>query len=365
MGSTSSYGGGSIESLGLDAVGSGNPNTTAGAALIATDASAIGASAGSTDTVQGVLEAIHSALGGGGGGTVQGTDGTYDIQATNEGATAGNARGENSVDLQTVRSAANQVASAANTVIAGGSGNRASAQGSVVGGGESNFSANTYATIAGGGSHTSSGNGSSIGGGLTNSASGTASTVPGGSTCNASAHYSTVGGGQDNTASATHSIIPGGNAATATHKGELAHASSLFSGTPGTAQRSVLQWVDETTNAAQAEMFLDNSSARFTLSNDDLYHATIKVMAVAADGSFALWTWLNVVAVKIGAGNVAVTNGGTSVTPDITAGSTDMSVCLVDVDADTGNAALRIQVTGIAATTIKWFAYADCGKVNF
>ena len=44
---------------------------------------------------------ISDTAGGGGGGTVQGTDATYDIQATNDGATDGNARGENSVDLST------------------------------------------------------------------------------------------------------------------------------------------------------------------------------------------------------------------------------------------------------------------------
>lgn len=46
----------------LGDVGSGNPNTTSGAALIGTDASAIGGDAGSTDTVQGVLEAFQSAI---------------------------------------------------------------------------------------------------------------------------------------------------------------------------------------------------------------------------------------------------------------------------------------------------------------
>lgn len=43
-------------------IGSGNPNTTAGASFIGTDASAIGGDAGSTDTVQGVLEAYQSAI---------------------------------------------------------------------------------------------------------------------------------------------------------------------------------------------------------------------------------------------------------------------------------------------------------------
>jgi hypothetical protein len=47
----------------LGGVGTGNPNTTAGAALVGTDASALGPVAGATDTVQAVLEAIVAALG--------------------------------------------------------------------------------------------------------------------------------------------------------------------------------------------------------------------------------------------------------------------------------------------------------------
>lgn len=51
----------------LDNVGSGNPNTTSGASKVGTDASAIGANAGTTDTVQGVLEALSSAITSAGG----------------------------------------------------------------------------------------------------------------------------------------------------------------------------------------------------------------------------------------------------------------------------------------------------------
>ena len=48
-------------------------------------------------------------------GVVQGLDATYDIQPVNEGATAGNARGENSVDLCTSRSNAYYVTEGANS----------------------------------------------------------------------------------------------------------------------------------------------------------------------------------------------------------------------------------------------------------
>jgi len=71
----------------------------------------------------------------GGGGTIQPTNSNlYNIRATLEGATAGNPRGEYSVDLQTKRSSADQVASGEGSAIVGGANNEASADYSVVGG---------------------------------------------------------------------------------------------------------------------------------------------------------------------------------------------------------------------------------------
>ena len=103
----------------------------------------------------------------GGGGTVQGTDGTYDIQATSEGGIiAGNARGEYSVDLQTYRFAATKVASGLGSVIAGGSDNTASA---------------IYTVVSGGGSNTASADLATVGGGTSNTASGKLSVISGGS----------------------------------------------------------------------------------------------------------------------------------------------------------------------------------------
>ena len=86
---------------------------------------------------------------GGSGGTVQGTDAVYDIQATNEGAVAGNVRGENSVDLQTLRANVDEVASGTTSSIIGGIDNRASGGNSTVLGGQDNI-ASAYATLAAG-----------------------------------------------------------------------------------------------------------------------------------------------------------------------------------------------------------------------
>jgi len=87
-------------------------------------------------TQQSVKAYVDTSVAGVSGGTVQGTDGTYDIQATNEGAGAGNARGEYSIDLQLSRDAVTDVASGVGSVLVGGRGNSAPGVHAVVIGGE-------------------------------------------------------------------------------------------------------------------------------------------------------------------------------------------------------------------------------------
>lgn len=122
-------------------------------------------------------------LASGGGGTVQGTGvNTYNIRATDDGSLAGNARGENSVDLQTSRTVNTQVASGPssavlsgdrntasniNAVALGGFANTASGQRSLVFGnsstatatdavtwGNTNTNSGPYSSCMGGNSHT-------------------------------------------------------------------------------------------------------------------------------------------------------------------------------------------------------------------
>ncbi len=110
-------------------------------------------------------------------GTVQGTDGTYDIQATDEGTVAGNARGENSVDLQTDRANATEVASGVNSAIVGGQDNTASGISSFIGGGQNNEALSQYAGVIGGTGNVASGANSFVVGGYSNTASGDRGTV--------------------------------------------------------------------------------------------------------------------------------------------------------------------------------------------
>lgn len=114
----------------------------------------------------------------------------------------GNARGANSVDLQTDRSAASKVASGTTSVVAGGYNNVASGTSSTVGGGQSNTASSGSSTVAGGSSNTAStGLSATVGGGVGNTASGASSTIPGGDNNTASGAYSFAAGRK---ARATH-----------------------------------------------------------------------------------------------------------------------------------------------------------------
>ena len=172
----------------------------------------------------------NAPAGGGGGGTIQAGAGNLGIRATDEGTTAGNTRGSYSVDLQTRRSTATQVASGSRSVIGGGysntaSGtdshvgggflNTASATWSHIGGGVGNTASGTYSHVGGGGNNTAYGTHSHVGGGYLNTAYGTHSHVGGGSSNSASESGSNIGGGGNNTASGTYSHIGGGKFNTA------------------------------------------------------------------------------------------------------------------------------------------------------
>ncbi len=122
----------------------------------------------------------------------------------------GNVRGLHAVDLQSARSASDQVASGDYSVISGGKRNTASGFGSTVSGGLQNTAGGRYSTAGGGSLNAANGYGSTVNGGIVNGASGPYSTVSGGHWNTASGSYSTVGGGYQNSASGPYSTIGGG-----------------------------------------------------------------------------------------------------------------------------------------------------------
>ena len=152
---------------------------------------------------------------------------------------AGNARGSNSVDLQSSRTNSTQVASGDYSVIGGGRNNRA---------------LNIY------------------------------STVSGGRGIRASGDYSTVGGGRGNHATAEYSTAAGGYSALADKYGQNAYASGGFA-VLGDAQTSVFILRNTTSAAGWTNLYLDGTSQNISLSSSATWTFNIIVVGKQTGGT--------------------------------------------------------------------------------
>jgi hypothetical protein len=132
--------------------------------------------------------------------------GALQAQATTSSATGGNARGANAVDWQTLRSAASQVASSAQTVISGGAYNTVTGgYGSIVGGTGNLVSG--FASFVGSGSAVQSTGALSVAvGGDSNTAQGSNSAVVGGKSNSSAGYLNFIGGGFTNSGTSNSAV---------------------------------------------------------------------------------------------------------------------------------------------------------------
>ncbi len=251
-------------------------------------------------------------------------------QLPDSAATGGNARGANAVDLQTLRTAATQVASGTYAVITGGRRNTASAEGAAVVGGESNAATGQF---------------SFVGSGSSNSATNLRAAVLGGS---------------DNVANGEYSWVPGGYfAGTRGIFGRGAWAGGRIAAT-GDAQSGEHPLLRQTTDATATRLTADNAVAgaanTINMPNFSTYAGTLTIAAKAAGGTAAATFRVSVSAVRgNGAGTVVVYEGaGTGILPAASNGTG--SAWRLDIAADTTNGGIAVTVTGAAATTINWSA---------
>lgn len=334
----------------------------------------------------------------------------------------GNARGTDAVDLQVSRVVITQVASGANAAIGGGLNNTASAAASTVAGGQSNNASGAGAFIGSGGSNISSAISSAVvcgdsntarsqessvvggrnniagdagaanhrafvGGGDANTATGQESAVCGGNTNTASGTQSGICSGDTNTASGDESIVCGGNTnqatntrsailggrlnicsgqnasvlggarATANKYCQVAHGTDVFA-INGSAQASDIIWAVTTTDAtANVEMFLDSGTSRATVPNNTSWIFRIMLVARTSAGLDSIYESVGVIR------NNAGTTSVSAVTTTEVFDGAGLPASPVTVDADDPNDALRIRVTGIGATTIRWVATARLVEV--
>jgi hypothetical protein len=244
-----------------------------------------------------------------------------------------------------------------------------SAEYSFVGGGTNNVvgSGSLFSVIAGGEQNfigTNGLNNTVSGGGWNGIRSVYGGTVSGGyyNTLGDLADYSTVSGGYDNLVadSAAYATIPGGRNAAAVSFGQLAYASGS-SQWYGDAQSSLFVLRNATTNAAQAELFLDGSSQRMLVPEAGSWTYHILLVARSATGNSACYEAKG--GVKNVNGNISLVGSSpstmTSVTSEIT------SLPAPRVQADTANGALVLRVTGVSGQRIHWVARVQTAELIF
>lgn len=310
------------------------------------------------------------------------------IQSTPSG---GNARGSKAVDLQVDRAANTQVASGADSVVAGGKNNTGSGSNSTVSGGSGNLASGTNATVSGGTANTASDTSATVSGGTTNTASKDLATIGGGSLNTASGSGAAVLGGQANTASGGNASVLGGsfniasatdattvggtaNQATATYSvasgntalankhAQKSHSAGAFF-TGGDSQATELIWRNLTTDATPTELFLDGAALRAVVPLNTTWGGIMTIVGRSSAGVGAVWE------VKFGIQNNANTVSlisavSVAMIADGTGGSWGVTGNAA-VTADNINKTLKVAMTGFAATNIRWTAHARFVEVNY
>lgn len=314
-------------------------------------------------------------------------------------AAGGNKRGNYAVDWQTLRAAADQVASGIAAVVGGGESNKSSNFDSTVAGGSFNQATGIASTVGGGSANQATGNQSTVAGGSSNLATNFRATIGGGRFNAASGQYATIAGGQDNTASGNHTFNGGGelnvvsgayasvlsgyaNLANAknsavlggaygTTRGIIGYAAfpshdSPIAAAAGVSQGGLVILGRQTTNATPTILSSDANAAsaanQLILANNSAAYVFGYVIANVT-GAGDTKSWIMSATVKRGANAATTTVVGSIVASqqaDAGASTWDVTVA-----ADTTNGGLAVTVTGQASTTIRWACKLETVEVAY
>lgn len=288
-------------------------------------------------------------------------------------ATGGNKRGQASTDLQKTRNAATQVASGTDSFIGCGIRNTASgAQSGVVAGstnissgtqcgvlsGNNNTASNSASAVVAGASNSASGNNAIVGAGLANLATNTNSGVLCGISNQATGVRAGVLCGESNTASGESSWIPGGVQSStrslfAAYSWSGARRSSNFDN-----QCIGMTVQGTTTNATPTIITADRAAASATnvmvLPNNSSFTGKVHITARESVNGHQYDLYLHVVGAR---GASAATTTVKATNPDYTYTDPALTGVSATVVANTTRGSLEVQVTGLASTTIDWFAH--------
>lgn len=380
----------------FDASGSTSPTPIQSSGILITDTTAIQTTAGNArgtsavdlqpvrTNVTEVASGNNSVISGGLNNTASGAESVVSGGDTNTASNTNATVGGGNVNVasalsSTVGGGALNTASASYATIAGGRSNIASGLESFVGGGNTNEASGTQAVIGGGELNTSTGNDSTVAGGRNNDSTGDKASVGGGVDNVASALNTTIAGGSGNTVSAANGSCLGGLSNTVTGEraaclggataalnkyGQVGYAATRFAAN-GDCQTSEVIWSIATTDAtANVEMLLDGVGGTQRASIDTGSTWAFHIIGVARRDTGVSISFEVKGAIQNNAGTTALVAAVTAaVIADGTGGA--LTIANFVVDADNGNDALRIRVTGIAAQNWRWTAHARLVEVKY
>jgi hypothetical protein len=256
------------------------------------------------------------------------------------------------------------------SAILGGSDSTASGSRAAVVGGSSNTASGTNAAVVGGASNNVSGEVSAIVSGESNNASGVYCFIGSGYVCNATSSFASVLSGTYNTASGDSSAVLGGrNGTTRIISGSVVTSASAspIQAAAGVQQTATLVLGRQTTDATATRLTSNTSAASTTnqviLPNNSAYTFQGTCIAnVTAGGTTSGWKFEGVI--KRGA-NAASTTLVAAVTPTVIAQDAGASTWVLAITADTTNGGIKVEVTGAAATTIRWVVKIETTEVTF
>lgn len=172
----------------------------------------------------------------------------------------------------------------------------------------------------------------------------------------------------DNNVAGGYAAVAEGRANNAT--GNLSHAAGYFTNTNNynewgrghliatgpsiTGQYGFLNFVERTTNATPTEIFLDSTSQRMSIISGSVYSVNMTVVAQDSLGNTSVWTWFGVIKNVSGTTAFVGTPMYTTIAQDLS-----MITTTIVISADNTNDSLKVEVTGLAATTINWTATAQ------
>jgi hypothetical protein len=268
--------------------------------------------------------------------TPKGT-GSISAQVPDATTAGGDARGVNATDFQRVRGNANQVASGERSFIAGGVNNRASGTNSFIGGCNDSV------------------------------ASGTSSCVVGSWSGNATSNRTTVIASFSSTASGEQTAVICGRDSSATAEGALAIgreavsnlANMIAEGNGGFAAQHIrFNLRGTTTTNSAVELLGGTGGNRLRCPSGKAMFMNVKILGIV-NGGGTVATFERQYAIK----NVSGTTS--EVFAPVTIGTDNAASTTIALSADDANDTLKIECTGLSATTIRWSAHVSAIEMSY